>query len=802
METKRYLPEGISREIRTKKLNEHMRGTKPGVCIERARLVTEAYRQTEGEPFVIRRAKALSYILENMTLFINEDELIAGNHASKQRWAPMYPETGAFSRKELDLFPVREVDTLSITEEDKAYLLHEVYPYWKDKNTGDISQHYFSDDILELLNTEHKIFDPISRTRSGYGHYIPNIQNIIRNGFVSVEEKALEYMKNLSTLDTAQRDKYLFYKAVLIVCEGVKRFAQRYSELAAGMALTEKDPRRKKELGLIAAACSIVPYLPAENYHQALQAYWFTILIDYIAQNGSAISAGRFDQYIYPYYKSDIGKGILVQEEAQELLEALWVKHSDIIKAGTYNSARNNGGFATTVHLNLSGMDRSGNDATNEFSYLCLEAEKNVFNSEPNVGIRVNTKTPDDFIYKVLEILVQKEGGKLPLYNDDAIVQALYNDGVPLELARDYGIVGCVEPTPSGNTMGITNASYFNLAKCLEITLNDGLCMLTGKRLGLSTGDPKKFKNFDDIMKAYVQQIHYLTGLMVKTLNTIESVIAQYTPHVYSSMLIDGCMESGLDATRGGAQFNYIGVQGVGLADAADSLAAVKRLVFDEKKISMDELLCALKSNFNDNEVLRQILINRAPKYGNDIDEVDDLAHYIADVYCGAVKKGRDFRGGTYRPGLFCLSSNVSMGRDTAALPSGRLASTPLADGGISPKHGMDTSGPTAAAKSAAKLDHLQAVNGVNFNQKYFPDILKTFGNRKRLVELIRTYFKLKGFHIQFNILSAETLRKAQYNPEAYRSCVVRVAGYSAFFVDLDRDIQDEIIERTEQHII
>jgi formate C-acetyltransferase len=800
MSEKVYLPEGIQRETRTEMLNNSMRGTKPAICVERARLVTESHKMTEGEPTIIRRAKALSYILDNMTIFIHDEELIVGNHASKQRWAPMFPEVCSFSKKELDLCPVRKVDTLQISEEDKTYLLEEIYPYWENKKLSDLAGHYFKDDLLTLLSHDIKVFDPISRTRSGYGHYVPNIKKIIDKGFIDIEKQAKENMDKLSLLDAEYATKTLFYKSVIIICQAMKRFAQRYSSLAKKMANEEKDSRRKKELELIASVCEVVPYYPAQTYHQVLQSYWFTLLVDYIFQNGSAISAGRFDQYIYPCYKKDIEAGRLTRDEAQELLEALLVKHCDIIKAGTFNSVKNNGGFSTAIHLSVGGLDEAGNNASNELTFLVLEADRNVFNFEPNIGIRISRKTPDAVIEKAIETLVIKEGGKYPIFNDDAVIPALCEDGVSIEASRDYAVSGCVEMTPSGNCMGITNACYFNVAKCLELALNNGVCMLTGKRLGPETGNALEFTSFEQIKTAFSEQMNYFADRMILALNTIIKAIAEHSPHIYCSLLLDGCLESGADSAAGGAIYNYVGVQGIGIIDAADSLTALKKLVFDEKKVSMSELIKALQTNFADNEVLRQILVNHAPKYGNDDNEADELACFVSEKYCSAVKRGRDFRGGQYRAGLFCLSSNVPFGKQTAALPSGRLSETPLGDGGISPKHGMDICGPTAAIKSVAKINHALATNGINFNQKYLPSLLKKPYNRQLLINTIRTYFGLGGFQIQFNVVTADTLIKAQQNPDAYRGLVVRVAGYSAFFVELDKDIQDEIISRTEQN--
>ncbi|NLX64217.1 MAG: glycyl radical protein [Clostridiaceae bacterium] len=801
MLTKKLLPEGITREERTKKLNEAMRAVKPEICVERARLVTESYKQTEGAPYILRRAHALSHILKNMTIFIEEDELIVGNHASKPRSAPLFPEFGSFDKKELDLMPVRKVDTLQITEEDKKYLLEEIYPWWKNKNTGDMAKYYINEKIMDVLNSPYRVLDPISRTRSGYGHYIPNIETVLKKGFIGIEQEAKKHLENLDILDPDYPEKKHFYEAILIIVDGIKCFAKRYADLARAMAEKTTDKRRKKELELIALNCDRVPYYPAESFYEALQSYWFTILIDYIFQNGSAISGGRFDQYMAPYYENDIKKGIIVREEARELLEALWVKHSDVIKVGTFNSARNNGGFATTINIVLSGVGKDGNDATSDFSYLCLDAESSVFNSEPNVSIRVSQKTPDEFLHKVLEILVEKEGGKLPLFNDDAIIDALVTDGASIEDARDYAIVGCVEPTPSGNTMGITNACYFNLAKCLELALNDGVCPFSGQQMGPKTGKAENFTSFDQVLEAYKTQVEYFADMMVSSLNSIEKLHAQYSPHIYCSMLLDGCIENGKDCTLGGAKYNYIGVQGVGVQDVGDSLTAIKKVVFEDKSITMKELLEALKSNFKGYEVLQQRLINKVPKYGNDIDEADNMVAWAAEHYCSCFDDKYDFRGGKFRPGLFCLSSNTPLGRQVGALPSGRLSGTPLADGGVSPKHGMDTHGPTAAAKSVAKINHARAVNGVNFNMKFLPSILKTKEDRQKLIDLIRGYFSLGGFHIQFNILTPEKLIDAQKHPERHRSLVVRVAGYSAFFVELDRDIQNEIIARTLQQV-
>lgn len=795
---KLLLPEGMARADRTEFLNTRMRSIVPEICVERARLVTESYQATEGEPYILRRAKALRHLLEHMTIFIDEEELIAGNHAAKPRCAPVFPEFGLFDEKELDLMPVRKVDTLQISEKDKRFLLDEIFPWWKTRCAGERARHYFSPELLRILDSPYRIFNPLSRTRSGHGHYLPDVRRILHEGFAAVEREARERLESLDYCDPDYAEKMQFYQAALICVEGVRSFQNRFADLAEQMAASCPDARRKQELLLIASNCRRVPYEPARTYYEAVQSFWFVILIDYCGQNGSSISDGRVDQIFRPYYERDLAEGVLTREEAQEILECFWIKHSDIIKAGTYSSVRNNGGFSTANNLVIGGLDGEGRDAVCDFTYLCLDAEENVFNSEPNTSIRLSSKNPDAFINRVLEILVRREGGKMPIFNDDLIIPALIRDGLSEKEALDYAIVGCVEPTGYGNTMGSTNAGMFNLAKCLELALFDGVCQMSGMQMGPKTGMLTDFTSFEQVQEAFRTQVQYFVDLMVCSLNCTEKLIGDYCPHIFSSLLLEGCMEHGRDCTRGGAKYNHIGIQGVGMADVADSLTVLKKLVFDEPRISKAEMLEAMRTNFEGKEVLRQICLNRVPKYGNDIDEADGMAVWTARLYCDCVRGKATVRGGTFRPGLFCLSSNTPLGRQVCALPSGRQAGTPLGDGGLSPKHGMDTHGPTAAARSVAKIPQTLAINGVNCNMKFMPTLLKAPEDRQKLTDLIRTYFSLGGMHIQFNVLTREKLLDAQKHPEKHRSLVVRVAGYSAFFVELDHDIQNEIISRTE----
>lgn len=809
---KKYLPEGITRQARTAVLNGDMRASTPSICLERARLVTESYKATEGESYLLRRAKGLAHILENMTIFIRPEELIVGNHASSQRFAPLFPETGPMSAKELDLMPIREVDTLQITEAQKRELLEEIYPWWEGRCLEDIAWARFPEDLRTVLKAPHPVFDCFSRARSGYGHYLPDIERIMHEGFVSVEAAA---RKKLAALDSGETDEaiYLtgtgtvqrpsrderkaFYESAVILCRAVKTFAERYSALAKEMAAAETDSRRKDELLLIAEACGRVPYYPARSFHEALQCYWFTLLIDFIFQNGSAISSGRFDQYVYPFYQADIAAEKLTKDEAQEFIEALWVKHNDVIKACTYNSARNNGGFSTSIHMTLGGIDADGEDACNELTFLCLDADQNVFNCEPNIGIRVNRKNPIQLPKKVFDILSHNGGGKYPIFNDSIILEALLKDGMDPDDARTYAIVGCVEPNPYGNSLSISNACYFNLAKCLELALTNGRDLLSGEIMGLQTGDAAGFTTFEQVLDAFKAQTAFFVEKMCDSLNIIEETIADITPHIYCSLLLGDCMERGLDASAGGSRYNYCGVQGVGSPDVGDALMAIKKLVFDEKRFTLQQLLTALQADFAGYEELQQALLYDAPKYGNDVDEVDFLVRDAAEFYCREVGKHSEWRGGKFRPGLYCVSANTPIGRNVGAMASGRKAETPLADGGISPKQGADTNGPTAVFLSASKYRLDLVTNGVDLNMKLLPSLAKTEEDRMKLAQLIRGYFAAGGMHVQFNIISDEILRDAQKHPEQYRNLVVRVAGYSAFFVDLDTEIQNEIISRT-----
>jgi formate C-acetyltransferase len=782
---------------RTQQLKEWIRSVIPEICPERALLVTQSYKQTENEPIIMRRAKALRSVLENMSIWIHERELIVGNQASTPRSSPIFPETtGNWVEQELDSFWTRTVDKFKVRKEVKEKLNKEVFSYWRNKTIEAQAFEFVPEETKRAWKIEYPIFSPELYLRNAVGHLVPGYEIVLKEGYKGIVKKVKQKIDELDLAEPSSLNKKKFYEAVIIACEGAIIFAKRFSCLAAEMAKIEKDEKRKKELERIALICERVPAKPARNLHEALQSFWFEQLILQLEVDGLAISTERFDKLMYPFYKKDIGEGILTKEKAQELLECLWIKFFEIMKVYDLQNATYFSGYSIGQMLTIGGVDSNGRDDTNELSFLCVEVENNIRLTQPNLAVRINKNTPDEFLLRVCEH-ISVGTGKPSLFNDETIIPALLNRGIKLDEVRNYSLIGCVEASPPGCYYGWTNASMFNLAKCLELTLNNGKCRFTGTQIGPKTGESRKFKNFEELLSAYKKQVSYFVKHMIIAINCIDMTHQKLLPTPFLSAVMEDCIDKGLDVVEGGARYNFSGPQGVGVADVADSLAAIKKFVFEEAKLSMEELLSTLDSNFEDNPKLRYLLSEKAPKYGNDDDYVDSIAVEIARQYCQEVEKYKNARGGYFHPGLYPVSANVPMGMNVAALPSGRLDREPLADG-ISPAIGGDRNGPTSVVKSVSKLDHVIASNGTLLNQKFNPEALSTKAQLINFMNLIRVYFELGGWHIQCNVISAKTLREAQRNPEQYRNLLVRVAGYSAFFVDLDRSLQENIIARTE----
>ena len=779
---------------RVEAIRERFISLTPEICVERAQYITESYKETEDQPIHLRRAKALEKILGQMTIFIQPDEIIVGNQCTKPRAAPVFPEFSCkWLEDELDRLEKRTGDVFLISESKKA-ILRELFPYWNGKTTNELATALMPQAAREAQ--KYGVFTVGNYYFNGVGHISVDYAKVLDKGLDGVIAEAWSELAGLDITNPEHMAKITFLNAVIITNQAVIAFAKRFSDLAAEMAAKEADPARKAELLEIARVCATVPASPAQTFAEALQSFWFIQLVLQIESNGHSISPMRFDQYLFPYLLRDKDLGM---EKAQELLDLLFIKFNEINKVRDEGSTKAFGGYPMFQNLIVGGVDREGEDATNPLSYMCLQATANTRLYQPSISIRVHSETPRALYEKAAE--VTRLGLGMPAYyNDRFIIPGLLSRGLTREDARDYGIIGCVEPQVGGKTEGWHDAAFFNIAKVLELTLNNGVDPLSGERLGPETGDLTTFAAYDDLMAAYRKQMAYSVKLLVISDNAVDVAHGQRAPLPFLSSLVDDCIAKGKSLQEGGAHYNFTGPQGVGVANVADSLAALRKLVYEDKAVSLATLKAALASDFAgvEGESLRQMLVNRAPKYGNDEPYADEIAHEGALIYCKEVEKYTNPRGGRFQPGLYPVSANVPLGAVVGATPDGRKAGTPLADG-VSPVSGMDHSGPTASVKSVTKLDHVIASNGTLLNMKFHPSALKDGQGISNLIAVTETLFNGGGTHIQYNVISKDTLTDAQTHPDNYRGLVVRVAGYSAFFTSLDRSIQDDIISRTEQ---
>ena len=782
---------------RVQKLISQIFSHNPKICIERALFVTESYMENEYKPTVIKRALGLANTLKKMTLFILDDELIVGNQISASRGVPVFPEMASrWISQELQTFRNRP-ERFEITSGDSAVLAEKILPYWSGKSVEDRIFGALTPGLREALDAG--VFNVGLHLSKGIGHFLLDYELVLKKG---CEGLIRDIERSLSSLDPAFRpediEKYHFLKAITIALEACIGFADRYSVLASKMAEEEQDEKRKKELAEISNICKKVPRHPAETFHEALQSFWFIQLIPHIDSDGTAISPGSFDRYMWPYLQADLEQERTTIPEAQDLIDQLWLKFNQILSLWKAEDAKYFGGFPISQNLIVGGIDRNGKDVTNPLSYMCLYATERLHLPQPALSVRLHNGTPKDFLLKAVIDVIITGVGMPALFNDEIIVPALLQRGISIHDAREYAIIGCVEPGFHGKGCCISNAAYFNLLKCLELALGKGTCLLTNKKVSPHTGDPVSFRTIDDIFEAYQKQVAYWVKQMVSIFNIIEKVHAQNIQLPFNSALISDCIEHATDYMCGGALYNLNGTQGVGIANVADSFSAIQKIVFNENKLSLTELINVLKNNFEENEDIRQYILNKVPRYGNDDDIVDQFARKVGQIYCKEVEKYTSPRGGKYHPGLYPVSANVPLGRDVAASPDGRRAQEPLADG-VAPSHGSDRKGPTAVLLSISKLDQILSTNGTQLNQKFPASILKSKQEKEKFYHYLRTYISLPIMEVQFNIIDRTTLIAAQKNPEKYRNLVVRVAGYSAFFNDLGRSTQDDIIGRTEQ---
>jgi len=769
----------------------------PSIDIERAISYTKVFKETENETQVVRRAKALKKTVEEKTISILPDELIVGTKGSKPRAAEITPETyWRWIRDEIDTVSNRPQDPYLITNEQKETLKKVIFPYWKDKSMEEFYDHNVSQELRNIVYDTGIIFG--GRSQCGPGTISVNYSDIIlRKGFKGIKKDAEKKLEKLDVMDILNFDRRKFLESVIIVCDAMKILGKRHSEKARELAEKCKDDKQKKELLEISQICNNVPYEPPKTFWEAVQMVWFTQLMLYAEENSDSYCIGRLDQFLYPFYERDLKNSNITEIEAQELLECLWLKTAEIIWTLDAESTEYYSGYQPFHGVTCGGLTRDGKDATNELSYMMLQASNDIRLHCPSLSVRIHPETPERFLNEVID-LISFGTGQPSIHFDPCAIDILINKGVDIKDAREWAVVGCIEPQVPGKMCQSDESSRYNMASAVELVLFNGKSKIANKKVGLSTGDPRDFKSFAAFEKAVKKQLANIIKLSCLNAQMIEFVHQIKIPKPLISSCISGCVESGKGVTQGGAIYNTgPGIQATGLADLVDSVYAIKKLVFEDKKISMDELLEAIHADFKGFKHIRQTLINKAAKYGNDNDEVDLLAQEFADYSSELAGSFKGLNGGKMCNGLVSVSANVSHGIYTWALPSGRSAREPLADG-CGPYMGYDKEGPTAVIKSICKLHHNKQEDGILLNVKFSPDLFKNKKSKKDLLALMKTEMMLGGYHIQFNVIDKETLVAAQNNPKEYENLMVRVAGYSARFIDLHKEVQNSIINRTE----
>lgn len=766
--------------------------TIPSISCERARIVTECYKMLEPEPVLLRRAHVLEKFLDEKSIYILDGELIVGNQSVRPRAAEVYPEFGAqWVLDELDDFAIRDSDVFQIDEETKE-CLRACLPWWVGRSVRDAAIARIPAGAL-AANTE--LVYILTSLGSGIGHIAIDYEKCIRRGLRSIMEEAAQLEKGLGSAPEDARRRE-FYEAVKIVCGALIKYAARFSVRAEEMAAAEQDPARRLELEEIARICRKVPEYPAETYHEALQSFWFAHLVLQIESNGHSISPGRFDKYMFPYYDADLRAGRLGRAGAKELTENLWIKLNGIIKLRDKTGSKAFGGYPMFQNLIVGGVDENGADCTNDLSFLCMEVTRELRLPQPSLSVRWHEGAPREFMRAAVEI-VRAGIGMPAFFNDEVIVPMLEGMGYTREEARNYAEVGCVEPQAPGTTEGYYPSGFLNLGKVLELTLNGGRNPVSGNALGLKT--PESFDSFDGFYAAFKDQLRYFCRLMAGAIDVIDAVNGELAPVPFCSCFVADCLPRGLDIRQGGARYNFSSPNAVAIANAADSLMVIKGAVFRDNIIGYDDLRQVLARDFEGHEALRQRLLNAYPKYGNDIDEVDFFARDIADDLSTIFSSIPNVRGGHFQVGLQSISAHALFVNSIGATPDGRKMSMLLADGGCSPAQGRDIQGSTAVLRSVAKIDHSAIPNGTLLNIKLHPSLVESGKGMEDLISLVESFFLMKGQHVQFNVVGAETLRKAQEDPLSYRDLVVRVAGFSVYFVTIDRILQEDIIRRTEQ---
>lgn len=779
---------------RIRKLREQSVNTVPRLSIERAKLVTEAYKKYAGKVSIpVLRALTFQYVLENKTICINEGELIVGERGTGPQEAPTYPELCCHTVEDFDIMDKRDKIFFRASEETKRIQQEEIIPFWSGKAIRDLMFDHMTPDWKDCY--EAGIYTEFMEQRAP-GHTVAG-GKIYQKGFLDFKKEIEQQLQALDYQNDAEAfDKQEELKAMAICCDAIITFAYRHAEKAKALALNETDPVRRTELSAIAEVCSHVPAHAPRTFREALQTYWFVHLSVITELNTwDSFCPGKLDLHLYPFYEREVREGSLTKSQAKELLQCFWIKFNNQPappKVGI--TLQESATYTDFCNINIGGIKPDGSDGVNDVSYLLLDTVEEMELLQPSTNVQISRKNPDQFVLRAAEVI--RAGMGFPsVFNTDAVLEELLRQGKSLEDARGGGTSGCVEVGCFGKEAYILTG-YLNLVKILEITLYNGIDPKTGKKIGLETGQAAEFNSLKELLAAYKQQIAHFVDIKIRGNNIIETLYAKYMPSPFLSIVIDDCIANGKDYNAGGARYNSRYIQGVGIGSITDSLSAIEYHVYDKKKLSMKELLAALQVDFAGQEKVRQLLLNKTPKYGNDDDYADAIMLQVFEIFHEVVNGRRTPTGGTYRIEMLPTTCHVYFGSVIGATPDGRNAGRPLSEG-ISPVQGADKNGPTAVIKSAAKMDQLRT-GGALLNQKFTPQVVHGEAGLRKLKDLIRAYFRLDGHHIQFNIVDADTLREAQKEPEKYNNLIVRVAGYSDYFNNLTKALQDEIIERTE----
>ena len=780
---------------RIARLRQHSFSAHPALSIERALLETQYYEEHSGKySLPALRAGFFKFLCEKKTLYIGDDELIVGERGPGPKVVPTFPELTCHSPEDLRILNSRKMTSYAVKEEDIAAYEEKVIPYWSGRS---MRERIFSN-VPEAWQKAYKagLFTEFMEQRApGHTALDGRIYKMGMAGFkarIQARITALDYLN-----DPSASDRYEQLSAMDTACDAVIIFARRHADLALQMAQKETDPRRRQELHTMAAVCRQVPENAPRTFYEALQMYWFVHLGTISELNGwDAMSPGHLDQHLLPFYEKDLTDGTLTRKTAKELLACLWIKinnHTAPPKVGV--TAKESGTYNDFTQVNLGGLYRDGTDAANPVSFLILEVADELHLLQPQPSVHISGRTPDRFLLAALQI-IKKGYGYPSIFNADMVIQEQIRAGKSIEDAREGGTSGCIETGAFGKEAYILTG-YLNVPKILEITLNNGADPLTGETVGIRTGDPRTFESFEDLYTAFARQLAYIVDLKIKVNNYIERMYARYCPAPFLSVVIDDCIDKGKDYYDGGPRYNTNYIQCCGIGTVTDSLSAIKTHVFDNRRVSWDQLLNALDNDFTDAEPLRLTLWNRTPFFGNDEDRADAIMQQVFQSLFAAIDGKPNTKGTGYHLNMLSTTCHVYFGKMLGATPNGRHAHMPESDG-TSPSHGADRNGPTAVIKSLAKMDQVKS-GGTLLNQRFLPSVLSTDQDLKKLAALVRTYFCLGGHHIQFNVVDTQTLRQAQQTPDEYKNLLVRVAGYSDYFVDLDADHQEEIISRTEQ---